>query len=83
MNIHSLVHALTDGGVEFVIIGGWSAILHGSSRSTLDLDCCFSQRRTNIENLVRSLAVFHPRLRNFPPELPFIWDEATVETPPC
>jgi len=22
MNIHSLVHALTDGGVEFVIIGG-------------------------------------------------------------
>jgi hypothetical protein len=30
MNFDTAVQALCDAGVEFVIIGGWSAILHGS-----------------------------------------------------
>jgi len=33
---------LTDAGVEYVVIGGVAAILHGSARMTLDLDVCCS-----------------------------------------
>ena len=78
MNFVQLIQALVDAEVEFVIIGGWCAILHGSSYSTQDLDVCFSRSRTNIRKLVRSLAPFHPYLRDLPVELPFVWDEATL-----
>jgi hypothetical protein len=48
MNYIEAVQALVDGGVEFVIIGGWSAILHGSSYITNDLDVCFSRREETL-----------------------------------
>ena len=35
--------SLVDKGVEFVIVRGWSAILHGSSYVTNDLDICYSR----------------------------------------
>jgi hypothetical protein len=78
MNFARLVQALADAGVEFVIVGGWCAILHGSSYTTLDLDICFSRRKANLQKLVYSLAPFHPRPRGFPAELPFVWEEATL-----
>ena len=34
MNFIHAVQALADAGVEFAIIGGWSAILHGSAQVT-------------------------------------------------
>jgi hypothetical protein len=33
MNFVTAVQTLVDAGVDFVIIGGWSAILHGSSQT--------------------------------------------------
>jgi hypothetical protein len=78
MNFIKLIQALVDAGVEFVIIGGWSAILHGGSYATQDLDLCFSRSRANLQSLVKSLAPFHPRPRDFPAGLPFVWDEATL-----
>jgi hypothetical protein len=78
MNFLKVIQALVDAGVEFVIIGGWSAILHGSSHTTRDLDLCFSRSRANLQKLVQALAPFHPRLRDLPAELPFVWDEATL-----
>jgi hypothetical protein len=78
MNIKALVQALADANADFVIIGGWSAILHGSNYITLDLDISFSRERSNLRKLVRALAPFHPKLRNFPAALPFVWDEATL-----
>jgi hypothetical protein len=41
MNFVTAVQTLVDAGVDFVIIGGWSAILHGSSHTTNDLDLVF------------------------------------------
>src|SRR5215469_10836830 len=72
------LHALVDAGVEFVLIGGWSAILHGSSLMTNDLDICFSRKRENLRRLVQALTPFHPRLRDLPATVPFVWDEATL-----
>jgi hypothetical protein len=63
MNFARMVQELADAGVEFVIVGGWSAILHGSSYTTRDLDICFSRSRVNLQKLVDALTPFHPKLR--------------------
>jgi hypothetical protein len=78
VNFFKAVQTLVDNDVEFVIIGGWSAILHGSCYNTNDLDVCYSREPKNLERLAKALTPFHPRLRDLPPELPFVWDAATL-----
>jgi hypothetical protein len=78
MNFVTAVQTLVDAEVDFVIIGGWSAILHGSSHTTNDLDLCFSRHAANLKRLAQALAPFHPRLRDLPADLPFVWDEVTL-----
>ena len=69
---------LTDGQIEFLVIGGVAANLHGSARATFDLDVVYSRTRGNIANMVKALAPYSPYLRGAPPGLPFKFDEATV-----
>jgi hypothetical protein len=64
--------------VEFVVIGGVSATLHGSARVTLDLDICYSRVPANLSRLAAALTPFHPRLRGLPDGLPFHWEERTL-----
>jgi hypothetical protein len=78
MRFERAVHALCDAEVEFIVIGGLSATLHGSARVTLDLDVCFSRSGANLKRLVTALAPYHPRPRGFPESLPFLWDEAML-----
>lgn len=78
MNFVQAVQILSDAGVEFAIIGGWSAIMHGSAYLTNDLDLCYSRVPANLERLARALAPYHPRPAGFPAELPFVWDEQTL-----
>jgi hypothetical protein len=78
MNFIAAVQALVDEGVDFVIIGGWSAILHGSSSVTNDLDICYARSPDNLKRVVAALTSFHPRLRDLPQNLPFVWDPATL-----
>lgn len=78
MSIETLVQALTDAEVEFIIIGGVSAIIHGSAYNTEDLDIFFSRHPANLGRLARALAPSHPRPVAFPAGLPFVWDEATL-----
>ena len=78
MSIDAAVRALVDADVEFVLIGGWSAIIHGSRYMTDDLDICYSRKPENLRRLARALAPYHPRLRGLPEGLPFIWDESTL-----
>jgi hypothetical protein len=78
VNFIAAVQALVDEGVDFVIIGGWSAILHGSSSVTNDLDICYSRSPDNLKRVVAALTSFHPRLRDLPLNLPFVWDQATL-----
>src|SRR5262245_66461713 len=78
MNFIKAVQALVDANIEFVLIGGVCAVLHGSSYITNDLDICYSKRRENLKQLANVLAPFHPRPRGFPSNLPFVWDEVTL-----
>jgi hypothetical protein len=78
MQFETAVRALCDAGVEFVIIGGVSATFHGSARVTYDLDICYSRTAGNLRRLTAALTPYHPRPRDFPGGLPFLWDEGTL-----
>jgi len=73
-----LLSALADSKVEFVIIGGVAATLHGSARLTADLDIVYARSKENIRRLVTALAPLHPYLRGAPPGLPFHFDAEAV-----
>jgi len=72
------IKVLAAAEVDFVIIGGWCAILHGCPYVTNDLDVCFARDKENCQRIARALAPFHPRLRDMPPNLPFVWDATTL-----
>ena len=77
-DFRGLLEALDLGGVEFIVIGGVAAALHGSARATLDLDVVYRRSGDNIARLVTALAPLTPYLRGAPPGLPFTFDVATV-----
>jgi hypothetical protein len=78
MKLRMALQALCDSGVDFVVVGGVSATFHGSETVTYDLDICYSRSGPNLRRLAEALAPFHPRPRDFPADLPFLWDEATL-----
>jgi predicted nucleotidyltransferase len=65
---------LKDNGVEFVVIGGMAAILHGSVRVTLDLDICAPLVEPNLSKILAALDGTHPRWRMRPDKLPLATD---------
>ena len=73
-----LLRALDNSGVEFIIVGGFAAILHGSARLTEDLDIVYARSPDNVQRLTEALAPLHPYLRGAPPGLPFLWDAETI-----
>ena len=76
--IEAILTRLSQGQVEFVVIGGVAALAHGSARVTFDVDVCYQRTRENIERLCQVLAPLHPTLRGAPPDLPFKFDAPTV-----
>jgi hypothetical protein len=65
---------LGEHAVECVIIGGVAATLYGSTILTNDLDVCYARNPQNLERLATALRSVHAKLRNAPPDLPFILD---------
>ena len=70
--------ALSRAGVEFIVVGGAAATIHGSARLTRDLDIVYRRTPENITRLVGALAPHRPYLRGAPPGLPFRWDADTL-----
>jgi len=64
--------------VEFVLVGGVAATIHGSARATFDVDIVYERSPDNIDRLVAALSPIRPYLRGVPPGLPFSFDAATV-----
>jgi hypothetical protein len=73
-----LLRALTSADVEFILIGGVAATVHGSARLTRDVDVVYRRSAENHARLVRALALHSPYLRGAPPGLPFTWDADTI-----
>lgn len=73
-----LLPVLVRSGVDFILIGGVAAVVHGSARVTYDVDITYSRASANITRLVHALRSHAPYLRGAPAGLPFVWDERTV-----
>jgi hypothetical protein len=65
-------------GVDFVLIGGLAARLHGSPSMTDDLDICHSVERENLERLADALREMEAKLRGAPEDVPFRLDAKTL-----
>ena len=75
----ALLRILSEAGVEFIVIGGVAAAVHGAARVTFDLDVVYRRTADNIGRLVLALTPYHPYLRGAPPGLPFRWDAPTIQ----
>src|SRR5256885_3412733 len=73
-----LIPLLAQAQVEFIIIGGVAARVHGSARLTEDLDIAYRRTHENIQRIVQALAPYDPYVRGAPRGLPFQWDERTI-----
>jgi hypothetical protein len=78
MSLEAALKVLAQAGVNFVVVGGHAALVHGSNHFTFDLDICYERTTANIQRLVAALQPYHPRLRGAPPDLPFIFDAKTI-----
>ena len=79
VDLERLLPALSEAGVEFIVVGGVAAIVHGSARLTQDLDVVYRRSPENVGRLATALTPFAPYLRGAPPDLPFRWDSKTIE----
>lgn len=51
----SLLESLHREGVEYILVGGYAVVLHGSSRFTEDIDVFIRKTEENVERLRRAL----------------------------
>ncbi len=56
IDLETTLPALARGGVEFIIVGGVAATIHGSARVTRDLDIVYSRTPENIARLATAVA---------------------------
>jgi hypothetical protein len=78
LDLLKIIELFARHGVEYLVIGGQAAILHGSPQLTHDTDLCYRRTLENLERLARALVEIHPTLRGAPPDLPFILDARSL-----
>jgi hypothetical protein len=59
----ALIRLLSAGGVDFIVIGGVAAAIHGSVHVTFDLDVLYARTADNLDRLARTLEPVHPARR--------------------
>ncbi|MDB6025434.1 MAG: nucleotidyltransferase [Verrucomicrobiales bacterium] len=74
-NDEDLLERLRAYGVEFVIIGGLCAVIHGASLVTKDVDICCRFDTENLKRLEAAVKNLHPVHRMTPQKIPFVLDE--------
>ena len=79
IDFESMLGRLGAGGVEFIIVGGVAANVHGSAHATVDLDVVYRRTPDNIARLAATLGAADAYLRGAPPGLPFTFDQVTIE----
>ncbi len=73
-----LIEALHGAEVDFVVIGGVAARLHGSPTLTRDLDVCHQRDTANLRRLAAALKRLGAKLRGVDDDVPFLLDERTL-----
>jgi hypothetical protein len=81
-SLEAVLRVLQEHDVRFIVVGGWASIIHGSARSTNDVDLVYARDSENLERLAAALSSQQPYLRGAPPGLPFRWDLPTIDKGP-
>lgn len=74
----SLLERLVGGQVDFVVVGGLAAVVHGSATITRDLDIAYAPDRDNLDRLGAVLVALGARLRGVTDDVPFVPDGRTL-----
>jgi Nucleotidyl transferase AbiEii toxin, Type IV TA system len=78
LHADKILRRLTERGVDFVVVGGIAAVLHGSPRITQDLDICYATDRANLQALGEVLVDLKARLKGVEEDVPFVPDASTL-----
>lgn len=70
--LNRLLQQLCDADIDFVIVGGFAAMLHGSSMLTRDLDICAVLTDSSVAKLRYAFRDLHPTHRLTPQKLSFL-----------
>jgi predicted nucleotidyltransferase len=70
--LNQLLQRLAEAKIDFVIVGGFAAMLHGSSLLTRDLDVCAILTSENLEKLRDVFRELHPVHRMTSPRISFL-----------
>jgi hypothetical protein len=73
-----ILRALRMHDVDFVVIGGFAGIAHGSAYPTFDLDVAYSRDESNLEHLADALRNLAAKLRGAPADVRFQLDARTL-----
>jgi hypothetical protein len=65
-NLSELTRRLVEAQVEFVLIGGFAAVAHGSTLVTRDVDICCRFTEANLMRIQAAFADLHPAHRSRP-----------------
>lgn len=79
IKLETAICSLADNKVDFVIVGGVAIKIQSSGYLTEDLDFCYSRTKENLMRIVSALALFKPRPRDFPKDLPYFFDERSLQ----
>jgi predicted nucleotidyltransferase len=78
LHADEILRRLTARGVDFVVIGGIAAVLHGSAQATYDLDICYATDAGNLTALGELLIELGARLKGVDDSIPFVPDSSTL-----
>ena len=76
-DFEALLKVLVTGEVEFVLVGGYSAMLHGSSLMTRDVEIVCPMHPEQLTRLWHSLEPFTPIHRTAKDDRPFTSEDAS------
>ena len=65
-NLKELLRTLLEHEIDFVLIGGFAAVVHGTTLVTQDLDICAAITEEQVSKLRKALKDLHPRHRMNP-----------------
>ena len=74
----TMLARLVAGGVDFVIVGGYAMVVHGSAAITRDLDICYSADQPNLDRLGATLLDLGAGLSGVAEDVPFVPDGRTL-----
>ncbi|QOC23115.1 hypothetical protein IC757_02850 [Wenzhouxiangella sp. AB-CW3] len=62
-SFREILETLNQHEVEYIVVGGVAAVIHGAPTTTFDLDTLVRLEKTNAERLIRALSNLEARFR--------------------